>query len=78
MMGDKLNEIKLYIEKRLPLLVADAEEINEMLDDDFDPQDASGGNFNDAYDMGDEHGDIFGKISILEAIKAIIDKEETE
>jgi len=77
-MRDVLNEIKLYIETRLSVLEADAEEINEMLDDDFDPQDASGGNFDDAYDLGEEHGDTFGKISILEAIKAIIDKGETE
>ncbi|MEW4281791.1 hypothetical protein [Priestia megaterium] len=77
-MRDVLNEIKLYIEKRLPLLEADAEEINERLEDDFDPQDYSGGNFDDAYALGEEDGDTFGKISILEAIKAIIDKGEAE
>lgn len=75
MMSDKLNEIKSYIEKELAILEAEAEEINEWLGDDFNPCDASGGNFDDAYYLGDEHGDTFGRISVLKAVRAIIEKE---
>lgn len=73
-----ISEIKAYIEKRLDVLESEAEEINEMLEDDFNPCDASGGNFDDAYYMGEEHGDTFGKIDALRHIKAIIEKEENE
>jgi hypothetical protein len=41
------------------------EEINEFCGDDFNPMDASGGNFDDAYQLGFEHGETSGKLAVL-------------
>lgn len=52
------------------------EEVDELLDrmnGEFDPRDASGGNFDDAYAMGDEDGDIY---ATYREIKRFIEKLE--
>ena len=56
------------IEKIKELLAkyeAEAEAFEEEMGDDFNACDASGGNFDDAYYMGTEHGQTYGKIEVL-------------
>lgn len=43
--------------------ISEFEEVTES--EDFNPYDASGGNFDDAYEMGLDHGRAYGKLSIL-------------
>jgi hypothetical protein len=47
--------------------IKEIEEVTES--DDFNPYDASGGNFDDAYQMGYDHGYEYGKLAILELIR---------
>ena len=72
-MSEVLKMIKEYVEAELPMYEAEQEEINEMLSDDFNACDASGGNFDDAYRMGDEHGDTYGRLLVLRKIKSFLD-----
>jgi hypothetical protein len=74
-MSDVLNEIKAYVDEKLPIYESEQEEVNELFEDDFNPCDASGGNFDDAYELGDDHGDTYGRLAVLREIKAIIEKE---
>lgn len=47
----------------------DISEIDEIIEDeDFNPCDASGGNFDDAYQMGYDHGYSYGKLEALSSI----------
>lgn len=72
---DKLEEIKEYVLKRFEVVDAETDEINERVEsDDWCPMDASGGNFNDAYDMGRDHGESFGEYKVLAVIKEILEK----
>lgn len=41
---------------------------------DLDPMDASGGNFDDAYNLGFEHGESYGKYTLLEELLREFDK----
>lgn len=52
--------IELY-EDRLEDLQGSIDEINEMYGEDFDVIDACGGNFDDAYSLGNEHGEIYAE-----------------
>jgi hypothetical protein len=47
---------------------ADQEEIDDWMEDDFNPMDASGGNFDDCYFMGVEHGETQGALKILRGL----------
>lgn len=62
---DKL--IETY-QARLDLIGSEIDEINEWMEDDFNPCDASGGNFDDAYYLGTEHGELFKEYEILDAV----------
>lgn len=42
------------------------EEIKELYEESYDPCDWSGGNFDDAYDIGLSHGDSFAKVKMIE------------
>ncbi|WP_077603648.1 hypothetical protein [Oceanobacillus sojae] len=64
-MNEKLNEIIEKYEEKLAVITVSLEEIQEMREDDFNPADASGGNFDDAYEMGRYDGDIEGEYSAL-------------
>lgn len=43
-------------------------EIGPDEDDDFNPADYSGGNFDDAYGLGVEHGEVYAARSILDKL----------
>lgn len=75
-MASKLSKIQAYVVEQITELMAEKEEIDEIVNDDFDPADASGGNFDDAYEMGEEHGENYGRIQALIAVKAILDGED--
>lgn len=60
-----MEDIKEFIESYLELLQEEIEEIEELTGEDFDPCDASGGNFDDAYDLGYRHGYDYGKRAAL-------------
>lgn len=53
---------------RLDALEAEIDEINEWMATDFDPMDASGGNFDDAYFMGSDDGKMFGEFHALKTV----------
>ncbi|MDS7057108.1 hypothetical protein NXG04_07400 [Klebsiella pneumoniae] len=59
---DKLIEL---IEKRIAVLEPQEEENNAMIEEDFNPQDWSGGNFDDCYFMGVKDGAISGELEAL-------------
>lgn len=75
-MASKIAKIQAYIDEQLTGLIAEKEEIDEIVNDDFDPSDASGGNYDDAYEMGEEHGENYGRIQALIEVKAILDGED--
>lgn len=55
--------------EKIKLLINEYEtkhdDISYRDDDDFNPSDASGGNFDDAYYMGTEHGHVDGALEVL-------------
>lgn len=51
-------------ENRIDVLRGDEAEIDEMYED-YNPSDWSGGNFDDAYEIGLEHGRVFEEIERL-------------
>jgi hypothetical protein len=56
------------IEEKIKNLQKEIDEINELFDEDFDPQDWSGGNFDDCYDLGYGHGKKFGRMAAYKEI----------
>lgn len=59
------------LKEQIELLKGDIEEIEEYTEpkydgDYFNPQDASGGNFDDCYQMGFEHGEKYAKLEALQ------------
>lgn len=75
-MDGKLAKIQEYVDSVMLPLKNDAEEIDEMIAEDFNPSDWSGGNFDDAYEIGTEHGEVDGKMIILRAIESILQEGE--
>ncbi|GAB6989568.1 hypothetical protein [Paenibacillus pini] len=51
------------------------DEINEQIEEDFDPMDWSGGNFDDCYELGYSHGRKFGRMTAYKEILAILESE---
>lgn len=64
------------IENKIKLLQVDIDEINDQLEDDFNPMDWSGGNFDDCYDLGYEHGKKFGRMVAYKEILNILKSEK--
>ena len=56
--------LELILEK-IEELEEKAREIEEMYEEGYDPSDWSGGNFDDAYQLGMEHGEVFGQLKVL-------------
>ena len=57
--------MKEKIQELIKEYEAEVAEIEEYTGDDFNPRDASGGNFDEAYYMGTEHGEAYGKLNVL-------------
>ena len=60
--------MKEFISEKIKDLLEQVEELEEYYGkdfEDFNAMDASGGNFDDAYYMGSEHGEIFGQLNLL-------------
>ena len=70
--------MKKYIKSLIDQYQAQVEELEEDFDnfEDFSAYEASGGNFDDAYDMGMEHGALYATLSILCEILDKLDEEE--
>ena len=56
-----------FIENEIKKLKEEKNEIDEMYED-FNPSDWSGGNFDDAYEIGLSHGETLGRLSLLHVI----------
>lgn len=71
-MNEKLTQLLSELEGRIESLSAEIAENEEWKGDDFNPMDASGGNFDDAYSLGEEHGEAYGRYAELSnAIKSL-------
>lgn len=64
-----LEQLIREIDYKIELLEGSIEEFEEMYGDDFNASDASGGNFDDAYDLGYEHGELFQEYHMLKKFK---------
>lgn len=70
---EKLLELIEEIKERISVLEGDEEEIDEKYEEGFDPMDWSGGNFDDAYNEGQEDGeDYIGRKSMFHSIRIIM------
>jgi len=69
-MNEKLTQLISELESQLDLLNGDIDEYNEIWGEDgyVDAMDASGGNFDDAYTLGSEHGEMFAEAAMLSGI----------
>ncbi|MCM3109890.1 hypothetical protein [Lederbergia lenta] len=61
----KIEELIKKYEDRLDILQGDVDEINDMYEEEFNPSDWSGGNFDDAYSIGEDHGEVFAEYSMI-------------
>jgi hypothetical protein len=78
-MDEMLTKINSYIDEQLALLKAEIEEYEQRYEEDFNPMDWSGGNFDDAYYMGIEEGKVYGEFAALSKIKQMLEgKEESK
>jgi len=70
-----LTKLELMIddyERRLKEIDEEIKESEALNNEDFNPMDASGGNFDDAYRLGIDHGDIFARYEeIYEFVKRL-------
>lgn len=57
--------MKARIEELIKKYESEFDDIDWRNSEDFNPCDSSGGNFDDAYFMGAEHGEIDGALHIL-------------
>lgn len=67
-----------YAEARLAEAKAEYAELETVYGEnleELDPQDASGGNFDDAYYTGTEHGETFRDLALLPEIIALLKEE---
>lgn len=67
------EQLTYLIEKYSKLLAAvegSIDELNEVRGDDFNPMDASGGNFDDAYRIGAYHGELYKEFVLYNDIIA--------
>ncbi|MDS7057109.1 hypothetical protein NXG04_07405 [Klebsiella pneumoniae] len=64
-----LEQLIKEVEERIELLQGNIDEYNEVYGDDFYAIDASGGNFDDAYELGYEHGELFKEYYMLKKFK---------
>lgn len=71
-----LNKIK----NRITRLESEIERLEERFNnfEDFDAHDASGGNSEDAYDMGYDHGELYGALTELRALLGDLETEAAE
>lgn len=71
-MKEKIDNLLTELESRLSLLNCSIEEFDEIWGEDgyVDAMDASGGNFDDAYDLGYSHGEMFAESALLKDIIA--------
>lgn len=62
----KLTQLIEDLESQLADVAEEIEEYEEIYgDDEFNASDASGGNFDDAYSLGMEHGEMFERHGVL-------------
>jgi hypothetical protein len=73
-MDAKLAKIMEYIDSQLPIWEEETAEIEERMEEEFNPMDWSGGNFDDAYNLGEEAGEAFAKYEVMTRIKRIIEE----
>ncbi|UUV46249.1 hypothetical protein [Bacillus phage vB_BanS-Thrax2] len=64
-----LEQLIKEIDYKIELLEGSIEEYKEMYGDDLNASDASGGNFDDAYELGYEHGELFKEYYMLKKFK---------
>lgn len=68
--------MKELIEKLIADFEDEIEEIEEIYGsewENFDAMDASGGNFDDAYNLGYKHGQIYGRYELLKELLKDLD-----
>jgi hypothetical protein len=73
-----INEIIATLQSRLESVNGSIKEIDEMKEDEFNPSDWSGGNFDDAYFIGEEHGDCYATSNLLSEFIGILTKLRDE
>ena len=81
-MKGQLELLLIALKEQQTSLGEEIEENNEWMGEDFNPCDASGGNFDDAYEMGVGHGETDGMYTalcnIINVLEAILGTEVTE
>ena len=64
-MIERIDRIIAMYENRREVLQGDINEIRELTGEDFNVSDVSGGNFDDAYELGREHGEVLMEFIML-------------
>jgi len=64
-MIERIDRIIAMYENRREVLQGDINEIRELMGDDFNISDVSGGNFDDAYEIGREQGEVYTEHTLL-------------
>lgn len=73
-----MNELRKRIEELVVKYESYVEKTEEQKGEEFNPMDASGGNFDDAYYMGCEHGEESGKLEAYQNVLKLIDESEAD
>lgn len=63
-----------HIKEKIKELQTSIDEIHKMYEEGYDPDDWSGGNFDDCYDLGSTHGKHFGEMDAYKEILSLLEK----
>ncbi|QSF43386.1 hypothetical protein [Paenibacillus tianjinensis] len=66
-----MEEVIKFIENKIKALQSESDQIEKKYEEDYNPSDWSGGNFDDCYSDGVSDGETFGS---LQAYKTILEK----
>jgi|GEM_PF-3761262 len=61
------------LKAKIESLQEEITEINSQIESDFDPDEWSGGNFDDCYNLGFEHGEKFGRMDAYKEMLKILE-----
>ncbi|MBD8836253.1 hypothetical protein IFU39_00270 [Paenibacillus sp. CFBP 13594] len=69
-------DIAKSLRDKIDALQEHVDQINQEDEEDYNPKDWSGGNFDDCYEMGRSHGRKFGRLFAYKEILELLESEK--
>ncbi|PYE51463.1 hypothetical protein HUB98_05590 [Paenibacillus barcinonensis] len=69
-------DIVEVLRNKIDVLQEYIDDINKDIEEDYNPEEWAGGNFDDCYEMGCSHGRRFGRMTAYHEILALLESEK--